>query len=299
MKTRGSVVTVGVFDGLHVGHAAIIKKVVMRAKKTGAKSIVVTFNPHPLKVLSRRHFVPSLISLKHRIRLMKNIGIDKVLVMNFTKKLANILPEKFVEDILTKKLNAKEIFIGEDFCFGKNAQADAKTLKAIGKKVGLKVNIIRHVKIEGAVVSSSLIRKLVVSGLIDKASRLLGRPYTILGTVVSGSKLGRKLGYPTANINPHHEAVPPSGVYAVKVRFNGKIYKGVMNIGIRPTFYDHGHDKEPAIEVHIFNFHEKVYGMDLEIVFVRKLRDEKKFKKIDSLIEQIKKDEKAAQAVLL
>lgn len=298
MSIKGSVVTIGVFDGVHIGHRAVIKKVVQRAQAIGEIGVAVTFDPHPMTILSTGHFVPSLISLKHRIRLIKDLGIDKVQVINFDKRIAKMLPEKFVKDIVIKKLNAKEIFVGEDFCFGAGAQADAKALKEIGRAYGLKVSIVKHVKKDGAIVSSSIIRKFVIKGEIDMASRLLGRPYSILGTVVGGAKLARILGYPTANLNPHHEAVPPNGVYAVKVKFNGKFFKGVMNIGVRPTFYDHGHDKEPSIEVHIFGFHGSIYGKDLEILFVKRIRAEKKFNTIDSLIEQVRKDEKAAKGLL-
>lgn len=296
--SANSVVTIGVFDGVHIGHKAIIKKVAMRAKMIGLKSVVVTFDPHPLKVLRPRHFVPSLISLKHRVKLIKDIGIDNVLVMKFSKKIASMPPEKFVNDIIIRRLNAKEIFVGEDFCFGKGAKGHVDILKAIGRMKGLKVNVIQHVKKERVIVSSSLIRRLVVNGQIDKVSRLLGRQYSILGTVVGGSKLARLLGYPTANINPHHEAIPPGGVYAVKVRFKKKLFKGIVNIGVRPTFYDHGRDEEPSIEAHIFDFGYRIYGLDLEILFVKKLRNEKKFKTIDSLVEQIKKDERIARRCL-
>ena len=295
---KGSIVTIGVFDGVHSGHAAVIKKVVKKASIRHLQSVAVTFDPHPMKVLSRRHNVASLISLKHRVSLIKGLGIDKVLVMKFDKRLAGMPAEKFVKDIIIDSLGAKEVFVGEDFCFGKGAKTGVIKLKRIGKKYGLKINMIKHVKIGSRIVSSSLIRSLVVSGRIKEASYLLGRPYSVLGTVVGGSKLARSLGYPTANLNPHHEAVPPSGVYAVKVRFVGRLYKGVMNIGVRPTFYE-GRDKEPSIEVHIFNFHKRIYGKDLESIFVKKLRSEKKFKTIDSLIKQIKKDEGAAQKLLL
>lgn len=296
--STNSVVTIGVFDGVHIGHKAIIKKVAMRAKMIGLKSVVVTFDPHPLKILRPRYFVPSLISLKHRVKLIKALGIDNVLVMKFSKKIASMPPEKFVNDIIIGRLNAKEIFVGEDFCFGKGAKGHADVLKAIGQMKGLKVNIIQHVKKEHVIVSSSLIRRLVVNGQIDKVSRFLGRQYSILGTVVSGSKLARLLGYPTANINPHHEAIPPGGVYAVKVRFKKKLFKGIVNIGVRPTFYDHGRDEEPSIEAHIFDFGYRIYGKDLEILFGKKLRNEKKFKTIDSLVEQIKKDERIARRCL-
>ncbi len=290
--------TIGVFDGVHIGHQAVIKKIVQRARAIGAISITITFDPHPMTVLSPGHFVPSLISLKHRIRLIKALGVDKVQVIGFDKRIAKMPPEKFIKDVVIKKLNAKEIFVGEDFCFGSGARADAKALKEIGRAYGLKVSIVKDAKKGGVIVSSSIIRKFVIKGEIDMASRLLGRPYSILGTVVGGAKLARVLGYPTANLNPHHEAVSPSGVYAVKVRFDGKLFKGIINIGVKPTFYDHGHDKEPSIEVHIFGFHGSIYGKDLEILFVKRIRAEKKFNTIDSLIEQVRKDEKAAKRLL-
>lgn len=298
MKDKGSVVTIGVFDGVHIGHKAIIEKVVKKARQTDRRGVVVTFDPHPLKALHSKHFVPSLISLKHRIDIIKGLGIDEVIVMKFNKRMANLSPERFIEDILIKRLGAEEIIVGEDFCFGKGGCAGVKELKEITGRRSIKVRVVRPVRKNSHTVSSTLIRRLITEGRIDEASRLLGRPFSILGTVVSGTRLARTLGYPTANVNPHHEVMPPSGVYAVKVRFKERLYKGVMNIGIRPTFYNHGHDKEPAIEVHIFNFNEKIYGRDLEINFVRKLRDEEKFNTIDSLIEQIKMDEVMARAVL-
>ncbi|MCX5667493.1 MAG: riboflavin biosynthesis protein RibF, partial [Candidatus Omnitrophica bacterium] len=258
----------------------------------------VTFDPHPLKVLGADHLVPSLMSLKHRVNAIKGLGVDKVIVMKFDKRLSEMEPGGFIKNVIQKELNAQEIFVGEDFCFGKAAGADIKALKRIGGTAGLKVYSVKAVKRDGQVISSSEIRRLVVAGGIKEASELLGRPFSILGTVVSGAKLARVLGYPTANINPHHEAMPPSGVYAVKVKLGKKLFKGVMNIGVRPTFYDHGMEPEPSIEVHIFGFHGSIYGKDLEIVFVKRMRAEKKFNTIDSLIEQVRTDEKSAKRLL-
>jgi riboflavin kinase/FMN adenylyltransferase len=295
---KKSVVTIGVFDGVHIGHRAVIKNVVGRAKAVGAMSIVVTFDPHPLKVLGAGHLALSLMSLKHRVNAIKGLGVDKVIVMKFDKRLSGMEPGVFIKNVIRKELKAIEIFVGEDFCFGRHAGADIKALKRIGGTAGLRVHPVKAVKRNGQVISSSEIRRLVVSGRIKDASKLLGRPFSILGTVVSGAKLARVLGYPTANINPHHEAMPPSGVYAVKVKLNKKLLKGVMNIGVRPTFYDHGRDVEPSIEVHIFGFHGSIYGRDMEILFVKRIRAEKKFNTIDSLIEQVRKDEKSAKRLL-
>ncbi len=298
MNKKGSIVTIGVFDGVHVGHQAVIKRAVKKARSYGLKSIVVTFDPHPLKVLDPLHFIPSLISLDHRIGLIKKSGINEVFVLKFNKRMANISPERFVEDVIIKRMHAREIVVGKDFYFGKGASAGVEKLREIAEKRSVKVEIVKPVRKSSRIVSSTIIRRLVLEGRIRETEQLLGRPYSILGTVVSGTKLARKLGYPTANVNPHHEAIPPSGVYVVKIKSGGRTYGGVMNIGVRPTFYDHGHDKEPTIEVHIFNFHKKIYGKDLEIRFVRKIRDEKKFKTKDRLIEQIEKDERSAKALL-
>jgi len=295
---KKSVVTIGVFDGVHIGHRTVIERTVARARAVGAMSIVVTFDPHPLKVLGAHHLAPSLMSLKHRVNIIRSLGVDKVIVMKFDQRLSEMDPSVFIKDIIRKKLNAQEIFVGEDFCFGKGAGADIRALKRIAGTAGLKVHPVKAVKRGGRIISSSEIRRLIVAGRIKEASNLSGRPFSILGTVVSGAKLARVLGYPTANINPHHEAMPPSGVYAVKVRLDKKLFKGVMNIGVRPTFYDHGRDTEPSIEVHIFGFHGSIYGKDLEVIFVRRLRPEKKFNTIDSLIEQVRRDEKAAKRLL-
>ncbi|MDP3730141.1 MAG: bifunctional riboflavin kinase/FAD synthetase [Candidatus Omnitrophota bacterium] len=298
-KKKRSIVTIGVFDGVHIGHRAVIKRTVDRAKAVGAISIVVTFDPHPLKVLGGKHLAPSLMSLKHRVNAIRGLGAEKVIVMKFDKRLSMMEPGHFIENIIRKKLNAAEIFIGEDFRFGKGAGADIKDLRRIGTRAGLKVHPVKAVKRGGRIVSSSEIRRLIVSGKTKEASGLLGRPFSILGTVVPGARLARALGYPTANINPHHEAMPPSGVYAVMVKFNKKLFKGVMNIGVRPTFYDHGRDVEPSIEVHIFGFRGNIYGKDLEIVFVNRMRAEKKFNTIDSLIEQVKDDVSQAENFLI
>ena len=296
---KKSVVTIGVFDGVHMGHRAVIRRAMAEARKKGLKSVVVTFDPHPAAVLGSGKSVPSLISLKHRVSLIKDLGIDDVVILRFNRALASMPAEKFIKGVIIGKLSAKTIVVGEDFCFGKGALSDADELRGMAKKYSVGVKIVKHLKMGGRVVSSTLIRELVVNGRTEEASKLLGRPFSILGTVVAGAKLARALGYPTANVNPHHEAMPPSGVYAVKVKFRGRRYNGVMNIGVRPTFYDHGRDKEPSIEVHIFDFNGRIYGHDLEITFIRRLRAEKKFNTIDSLIRQIKKDELAAKHYLL
>ncbi len=294
---KGSVVTIGVFDGLHIGHREIIEMVVRRAKKLNLKSVALTFDPHPLKVLHLSSWIPSLLSLNHRIKLIDQLGIDLLVVVNFTKTISNLSPEEFVKEILISKIGAKEIYVGENFYFGKGAKAGVKTLGSLARRFGFRMKIVKPITIGKDIVSSSLIRKLITNGDIAKASKFLDRPVSILGTVISGSRLARVLGYPTANINPHHEAIPPSGVYAVLVRLKNRLFKGVLNIGRRPTFYG-PRDKEPTIEVHIFDFDERIYDKEIEILFIKKLRDEAKFKDRDALVNQIRKDEALARAIL-
>jgi len=291
--TGGSVVTVGVFDGVHIGHARVIGKMVARAKELGLKSVVVTFDPHPSKVLNRATEAPSLISLDHRLKLIKELSPDLIVVLRFTKALACLTPEQFVKKILIEKISAREAYVGENFYFGNKACAGVKELQALGKPFGLQVHVVKALKVDGKRVSSSLIRTLIARGELKRAAYFLGRPVSVLGTVISGANLARQLGYPTANLNPHHEVVPPSGVYAVLVKYASRVYAGILNIGVRPTFYA-PRDREKAIEVHIFAFRRNIYGRVLEVFFVRKIRDERAFAGRNELIEQIKNDEKAA-----
>lgn len=293
---KKSVVTIGVFDGVHIGHQAIIKEVVARARAVKAKSILITFDPHPLKIIKPGERVPTLISLAHRARLAKAMGINKVFVVKFSRALANMSAEDFIK-MLVRKLGVRDIYVGENFYLGKGASSGPRELQRIAKGHSFKVHVVKSVKVGGETVSSSRIRTLIAKGDIGKAARFLGRKVSVLGTVVSGAALARELGYPTANINPHHEAIPPSGVYAVKIRCGKDIYNGVLNIGTRPTFYGRDTEPEPVIEAHIFNFRKNIYGRDLEVFFVKKLRDEKKFRSTEALVSQIRLDEKRARSI--
>lgn len=294
---RSSVVTIGVFDGVHVGHDKVIRKAIARARTSGLESIVITFDPHPAKTLGGSSAAPSLISLGHRIRLIGRMDPDYLVVLRFTKALASLSPEAFARSILLSHAGAREVHVGENFYFGKGARAGAYDLQRLGRRLGFAVTVAKTVRIGGARVSSSRIRRLISGGRLREAGRLLGRPVSVLGTVVSGANLARELGYPTANLNPHHEVIPPSGVYAVMVRYGSRIFRGVLNIGKRPTFYA-PRDREPAIEVHIFGFSERIYGRDLEVFFIGKIRDERRFSGKEELVRQIEKDEKSALGIL-
>lgn len=283
------VVVIGVFDGLHRGHRHLLSKAVATAKRVNRKSICLTFHPHP-------RGVPYLISLKHRLKLIESAGIDYTFVAHFTKEFARISAEDFVIRIIGAMLSASYVFVGKDFRFGHNMKGDVALLKEYGKRIGFKVVPVKELKVSGLLASSNAIRSLIKSGDLIKAERLLGRKVSVLGTVVPGLKRGRILGYPTANINPHHEVLPRCGVYAVKIILNDKVYSGICNIGRRPTFS--GSPGEQTIEAHIFNFKKDIYGEGLEIQFIRKIRSERKFSSSAHLIEQIRKDQKKALEIL-
>lgn len=290
---KASAVTIGVFDGVHVGHRKVIERVIGRARDEGIEAVVVTFDPHPSSVLSPSKKSPSLVSLDHRLDMFKRMGVDTAVVINFAKPFARMSPEDFVKKVLIDSLGARFIYTGENFYFGNSASAGSAALKRMASPYGVKVYPVGPVKVLGETVSSSLIRKYITSGKLKKAARFLGRPVSILGTVIRGARFARVLGYPTANINPHHEVIPPAGVYAVKVRIGEVMRGGVLNIGKRPTFYA-PRDEEPDIEAHIFDFKSRIYGKEIEVYFVRKIRDERRFKDAAALTRQIKKDTELA-----
>ena len=274
-----TIVTIGIFDGVHKGHQKILKKVLKEAKASRLKSVVVTFDPHPVKVLSLCAQIPLLMSLDHRIRLIKKMGVDYCLVKKFTKEFSKLSPEEFIKDILVDKLNLKALVTGENFLFGFKEKGCSKLLKKLSKIYDFKFYSTPPLKIGGEYISSTRIRKLIEKGRLGLAKKLLGRPVTILGTVVKGKSLGRELGFPTANIDPHHESIPPAGVYSVDAALGKKIYRGVLNISLHKI-----------IEVHILNFNKNIYGRDIEVIFKQKIRNEKKFKTLESLRRQISLD---------
>ncbi|MDD5247018.1 MAG: riboflavin biosynthesis protein RibF [Candidatus Omnitrophica bacterium] len=274
------VVVLGVFDGVHLAHARILRLAVKKARQTGKSCILLTFWPHPQKQ-------ESIYSLEHRLKLISGFGVDICLVVRFTPAFARIPAQVFARKFLLEKLSPAYIFIGKNFTFGRGAKGDYKMLKALCGSYDFKLKTFDVIKIKGRAVSSTYIRGLIKKGNLNDAAELLGRPVSILGTVVKGASLARRIGFPTANINPHHEVVPPTGVYAVEVMLNGKILKGACSIGTKPTLNTH---KLQHIEVHIFDFKRDIYGKVLEIRFIRKIREQKKFPSLPALSKQIKKD---------
>ena len=279
-KFRKPVVALGVFDGLHLGHRRILKAVADKAKRIKGTSIVVTFWPHPQRE-------GSIYSLEHRLRLISEVGIDICVVIRFNKRFSQIPAEDFIRDILVNKIGAQYIYVGRNFRFGKQARGDFKTLDKLSHVYNFKLKAFDIIKINNQPISSTYIRRLIAKGKLSAAGKLLTRPVSVLGTVVRGTSLATKLGFPTANIDPHHEVLPPPGIYAVSVIFNNKEFKGVCYIGTKPTFRL---EQQKHIEVHIFNFKKNIYGKYLEIQFVEKIRNDKKFNSQESLARQIKKD---------
>jgi len=279
-KFRKPVVALGVFDGIHLGHRIILKAAVDKARRIKGTGMVVTFWPDP-------HREKSLYSLEHRLRLMESIGIEVCIVINFNKKFSRIPAENFIRDILVHKIGAQYIYVGRNFRFGKQAKGDFKTLSKLSNIYSFQLKLFDIIKINNQPVSSTYIRRLITRGKLRAAGKLLSRPVSVLGTVIRGTSLAGRSGFPTANINPHHEVLPLSGVYAVLAIFNNKKFKGVCYIGTKPTFK---HQKQKHIEAYIFNFKKNIYGKYLEIQFIKKIRNERKFNSPQSLVRQIKKD---------
>jgi len=289
-KLQNAYLTIGVYDGMHKGHKHVLSTLVDDAAKGGGKSVVITFHPHPLRVLMPEYAPVHITSTGHKMRLLEQIGIDYCFVLHFDNDFAKLAPESFFNDYLMKYFDIKEICVGYDSAFGHNKKGDLDLLVSLGGKNNFLVKHIKPLKIDGLIVSSTHIRKLVVAGEFELVEFMLGRPYSLFGTVVKGDTIGRKIGYPTANVDPHHEAIPPSGVYVVKVFLYKKEYAGILNIGYKPTFKEKNNLVE-TIEVHILDFEGDIYGKDLEIIFLKKLRDERRFSSTNELIEQINKDE--------
>lgn len=286
-RFKKPVVALGVFDGVHKGHRFIIKQAVKKARQIKGTSVVLTFHPHPQKE-------QSLYSLAHRLRLIEELGVDVCIVVKFNPAFSKISAKDFIKDILIAKIGANFIYIGKNFRFGKSAIGDYRLLNKLTGVYNFKLKVFDIIKANHLIISSTYIRRLIKQGNLTAAEKLLQRPVAVFGTVIKGISLARKLGFPTANIDPHHEVLPPSGVYVVKVILDNRVLHGVCNIGIKPTLLakpdELGDGPQKHIEVYILDFNRNIYGKDLEIQFIRKIRDEKKFASISLLARQIKKD---------
>jgi riboflavin kinase/FMN adenylyltransferase len=291
---RSPIVTWGVFDGVHRGHRRVLSQVLQWAREEGVSSALVTFDRHPEEVLRGRK-VPLVTPLGERLRLIGNLGIDFCIVLNFTLEFSKISAEEFIRGIVAGKMGAKGIVLGHDSRFGKDRAGDIDFLTRLGREVGLQVRHSDPEIFEGKPVSSSLIREAVLAGRLDQATYLLGRPPAVYGTVARGDRRGSALGFPTANLELHHAVRPPGGVYAAEVPLDGQVYRAVVNIGTRPTFRSNGAE---VIEAHLLDYEGgDLYGRNLEVRFLGRIRDEKKFDGPDSLKRQIAADIQVARGI--
>ncbi len=284
---------IGVFDGVHLGHQAVISTAVRHAAEATGTAVVVTFDPHPAKFLRPQESPRLLTATAHKIALIRQLGVSHLLVLKFDQEMASTPPAEFVRQLVTAARPLREICVGQEWSFGKNRAGNLALLKKLGGELGFDVVGVEPVMSGEIIVSSTAIRKAVEIGNFASATQMLGREYTILGAVESGSQMGRSLGFPTANLSAHSEQFPPNGVYAAEAQLEGKRLRGVINLGVRPTVAD----GSPArvLELHLFDFARDIYGSDIEVRFLRYLRPEQKFQNLAALRAQIARDVEAAQ----
>lgn len=292
---RPIVLAFGVFDGLHLGHQEVIRRAQAHARGIGAEMVLFTFSPHPVRVL-RPELAPRLLcSLDHELLLLEKLGVETVLICPFDKDLAATPAGSFISQVAQRCQKLSAIFVGETWRFGKGREGDVLMLQLLGKQLGFEAFGIAPVEFNGQVVSSTAIRRAVEEGDLTTAHDLLGRPYSVLGTVVQGKQLGRTLGFPTANVDVQNEQLPPLGVYAVRAKLEHTWHPAVANLGLRPTLADSEHI---SLEVHLLDYQGNLYNKQLEVRFIRHLRSEKKFPHLEALRAQISQDCALAHAVL-
>ena len=288
------IVALGAFDGIHLGHRAILATAVARGRARGDRVVACTFDRHPMEVLSPARAPAPLTTLDERLHLIAETGVDLALVMAFTLELASVEPETFVRDIVVGRLHAQEVVVGDNHTFGRAARGNAGLLSAVGTPMGLVTHVVPPLLVDGVVVSSSEIRTVLREGDVGRAARYLGRPYSIAGTVTRGDGRGRTLGFPTANLEPERPLLLPRGVYACRAEVDGRPHQAVVNVGVRPTFGDNA----LAIEAHLMDVAADLYGRFLRLHFMARLRGERKFAGIDELRAQIARDVETARREL-
>ncbi len=288
---RPTVLTLGVFDGLHLGHQKIMETVVSRAEIVDAVPTAVTFDPHPRAVLYPENSPPLLQTLDQRLANFEVLGIEQSIIIRFNNKFANQDAEKFLREIIHERLQAKEVYLGHGFAFGKNRGGNIELLRKMSDELGFFADEVAEVKLRGQRISSSKIRQLLKDGKVNLARRMLGRPYGVEGVIIRGDRRGHTIGFPTANLKPKNRVIPKYGVYATATLIDGKWKKSITNVGIRPTFEG---GKEPSIETYIFDFDGDLYGDVLRVRFLHRIRDERKFAGIEELKNQIEKDTRTA-----
>jgi riboflavin kinase/FMN adenylyltransferase len=293
---RGTVITVGTFDGVHRGHWEVLQEIRRRAEATGRRSVLVTFDPHPLRILRPQHAPPLLTTPVEKKEILAESGLDYAVFLSFTEALSRYSPRQFVEEVLVNRLGVRELVIGYDHGFGRDRSGDAGTLRSIGVELGFEVDVVPPVSSGPHAVSSSRIRTAVAEGRLGEAGACLGRPYSVRGIVVRGDGRGRGLGFPTANLKVSNaeKLIPPPGIYAVRGVLRSGTHPGALHLGPRPTF----RGSPPTVELHLLDFEGNLYGEEVRVDFVERLREVRPFDSVALLVEQMREDVEAAREVL-
>jgi riboflavin kinase/FMN adenylyltransferase len=293
---QGTTVTVGSFDGVHLGHQAVLQEIARRAEAAGRSSVLVTFEPHPLEVVNPQAAPPLLTTGPERREILAQTALDYVLFLRFDRRLAGLSPEEFVQEVLLERCGVRELVIGHDHGFGRGRSGDVETLRRLGKEHGFDVDVVGAVDFGDQHVSSSRIRRAVAGGDLATAARMLGRPYQVSARVGQGERRGRLLGVPTINLTeiPPQKLLPPDGVYAVRVEWRSGHAGGMLNQGPKPTF----EDGRRSLEAHLFGFDGDLYGEWVRMEWVERLRDTTRFASVEALQQQLERDRSRALAVL-
>jgi riboflavin kinase/FMN adenylyltransferase len=291
---RPTVLTLGVFDGLHLGHQLIMSTVVERARACHAVPTVITFDPHPRAVLHPESAPPLLQTFDQKVEAFDVLGIEQTIVVRFTKAFAQIEARDFLRDVVRDRLQAVEVYLGRGFAFGRDREGNIELLRRVSEQLGFRAEEVPEVRLRGRRISSSTIRKLLAEGRVNLARRMLGRPYGVEGRVVRGAERGRTIGFPTANLRPENRVIPRGGVYVTATLIEGAWRRSVTNIGTRPTFESDA--AQPSVETYVMNWTGDLYGDVVRVRFLHRLRDERKFASIDELKRQIAYDRDRASA---
>ncbi len=289
---RPSVLTLGVFDGLHLGHQLIVSRVVERARALGAVPTVVTFDPHPRAVLHPESAPPLLQTFDQKTEAFGVLGIEQTIVVRFTREFAEVRAEEFLRDVVHERLQAREVYLGRGFAFGRGREGDINLLRRVSRELGFHADEVPEVRLRGQRISSSHIRGLLAAGRVNLARRMLGRPYGVEGRVVRGAERGRTIGFPTANLRPDNRVIPRAGVYVTATLIDGAWLRSLTNVGVRPTFEK---EAEPSIETYVMDWGGDLYGDVVRVRFLHRLRDERRFPSVAELKRQIAVDEARAR----
>ena len=290
---RPTILTLGVFDGLHLGHQLILRTVVERAREARAVPTVLTFDPHPRAVLHPESAPPLLQTFDQKVEAFDLMGIEQTIVVRFSKDFAHVRAEEFLRDVVHERLQAREVYLGRGFAFGYEREGNIEMLRRVSRELGFYADEVREVRLRGQRISSSRIRELLSEGRVNLARRMLGRPYGVEGRVVRGQERGRLLGFPTANLQPRNRVIPRSGVYVTATLIEGTWRRSVTNVGVRPTFET---GAEPSVETFVMGWSGDLYGDVVRVRFLHRLRDERKFQTVDELKRQIDRDVERAES---